>query len=113
MPSKMRELALFNLAIDSKLRACDLTWLLARDVQQGIVSLGSTAVDSHLGTGNSFTMSNRRPFGGIRRSNSVRVRRPLSVRSHFRTNGLPQLTGDLAIVLALLLPVPHVREKRV
>lgn len=35
MSSNVRELALFNLAIDSKLRACDLTRLRVRDVWQG------------------------------------------------------------------------------
>ncbi|XYI46974.1 Site-specific recombinase [Cupriavidus necator] len=35
MSSNLRELALFNLAIDSKLRACDLTRLCVRDVCQG------------------------------------------------------------------------------
>ncbi|GJG98219.1 hypothetical protein CBA19C6_27040 [Cupriavidus pauculus] len=35
MSSNHRELALFNLAIDSKLRACDLTRLCVRDVCQG------------------------------------------------------------------------------
>jgi len=35
MSSNVRELALFNLAIDSKLRACDLTRLCVRDVCQG------------------------------------------------------------------------------
>ena len=32
---KVRDLALFNLAIDSKLRACDLVKLKVRDVSQG------------------------------------------------------------------------------
>lgn len=32
---KSRDLALFNLAIDSKLRACDLTKLRVRDVAHG------------------------------------------------------------------------------
>lgn len=40
MSANIRELALFNLAIDSKLRACDLTRLLVQDVCQG----------SHVGT---------------------------------------------------------------
>lgn len=35
MSSNIRELAMFNLAIDSKLRACDLTRLLVQDVCQG------------------------------------------------------------------------------
>ena len=35
MAHKARELALFNLAIDSKLRACDLVQLRVRDVAQG------------------------------------------------------------------------------
>jgi site-specific recombinase XerC len=33
--SNIRELAMFNLAIDSKLRACDFTRLLVQDVCQG------------------------------------------------------------------------------
>ena len=33
---EIRELALFNLAIDSKLRACDLVTLRVRDVRHGI-----------------------------------------------------------------------------
>jgi len=43
MTSNIRELALFNLAIDSKLRACDLTRLLVQDVCQGS-HVGSRAV---------------------------------------------------------------------
>src|ERR1700733_6182605 len=35
MASRCRELALFNLAIDSKLRACDLVQLRVRDVCHG------------------------------------------------------------------------------
>jgi integrase len=35
MSSNVRELAIFNLAIDSKLRACDLTRLHVQDVCQG------------------------------------------------------------------------------
>ncbi|WP_354685703.1 tyrosine-type recombinase/integrase [Cupriavidus necator] len=35
MATSIHELALFNLAIDSKLRACDLTRLLVQDVCQG------------------------------------------------------------------------------
>jgi site-specific recombinase XerC len=35
MSANIRELAMFNLAIDSKLRACDLTRLLVQDVCQG------------------------------------------------------------------------------
>ena len=41
------------------------------------------------------------------------VRRPLSIRSHFRTDGLPQLSCDPAIALPLLLHAPHVRGNRV
>lgn len=33
MASKIRELAMFNLAIDSKLRACDLTRLQVQDIR--------------------------------------------------------------------------------
>lgn len=40
MSSNVRELAIFNLAIDSKLRACDLTRLFVKEVYQG----------SHVGT---------------------------------------------------------------
>ncbi|MGU7782678.1 tyrosine-type recombinase/integrase [Burkholderia sp. PU8-34] len=35
LSSRTRELAMFNLAIDSKLRACDLTKLRVRDVRHG------------------------------------------------------------------------------
>jgi hypothetical protein len=35
MASRCRELALFNLAVDSKLRACDLVQLRVRDVCRG------------------------------------------------------------------------------
>jgi len=35
MQSRLRELALFDLGIDSKLRACDLLSLRVRDVCQG------------------------------------------------------------------------------
>ena len=35
MASNVRELAMFNLAIDSKLRACDLTRLQVQDIRHG------------------------------------------------------------------------------
>ena len=35
MENRTRDLALFDLGIDSKLRACDLTALRVRDIQQG------------------------------------------------------------------------------
>ena len=35
MSKKLRDLALFNLALDSKLRGCDLVKLLVRDVTRG------------------------------------------------------------------------------
>jgi hypothetical protein len=35
LAEKTRDLALFNLAIDSKLRACDLTKLRVRDITHG------------------------------------------------------------------------------
>jgi hypothetical protein len=35
LSTQIRDLAMFNLAIDSKLRACDLTKLLVRDVCHG------------------------------------------------------------------------------
>lgn len=37
LAAKLRDLALFNLAIDSKLRGCDLISLRVRDVYQGAV----------------------------------------------------------------------------
>jgi hypothetical protein len=40
LADKARDLALFNLAIDSKLRGCDLVSLQVRDVYQGNVSHG-------------------------------------------------------------------------
>ncbi len=35
MSGRLRDLALFNLAIDSKLRACDLVRIRVRDVDRG------------------------------------------------------------------------------
>ncbi len=35
MAGRLRELAMFNLAIDSKLRACDLVKLRVRDISHG------------------------------------------------------------------------------
>ncbi|KVD41870.1 integrase [Burkholderia ubonensis] len=43
MSSNIRELAMFNLAIDSKLRACDLTQLQVQDVCEG-AHVGSRAM---------------------------------------------------------------------
>ncbi|MEX3965155.1 tyrosine-type recombinase/integrase [Paraburkholderia sp. EG286B] len=43
MSSNIRELAMFNLAIDSKLRACDLTRLLVQEICQGS-HVGSRAI---------------------------------------------------------------------
>lgn len=40
----VRELAMFDLAIDSKLRACDLTALRVRDVMHGDQVVGRTVV---------------------------------------------------------------------
>src|SRR3954465_2816322 len=37
LAGKVRDLAMFNLALDSKLRGCDLVSLRVRDVQQGVV----------------------------------------------------------------------------
>ncbi|MFC0400366.1 tyrosine-type recombinase/integrase [Paraburkholderia rhizosphaerae] len=45
MASNVRELAMFNLAIDSKLRACDLTRLRVQDVRHGS-HVASRATDS-------------------------------------------------------------------
>ena len=44
-PAQMRELALFNLAIDSNLRACDILQLRVRDIAKGrhILSRATTA----------------------------------------------------------------------
>ena len=36
MSANLRELAMFNLALDSKLRACDLIKLRVRDIAHGI-----------------------------------------------------------------------------
>jgi hypothetical protein len=44
LAEKLRDLALFNLAIDSKLRGCDLVSLRGRDVYQGSV-VSSRAID--------------------------------------------------------------------
>ncbi len=44
MSKKFRDLALFNLALDSKLRSCDLVKLLVRDVSNGSDILARTQV---------------------------------------------------------------------
>lgn len=45
MASNVREPAIFNLAIDSKLRACDLTRLQAQDIRRGShVASGATVM---------------------------------------------------------------------
>jgi integrase len=44
MANKLRDLVLFNLAIDSKLRGCDLVKLQVRDVYRGSESLARTQV---------------------------------------------------------------------
>lgn len=43
---RIRELAMFNLAIDSKLRACDLVKLKVRDIYHGTQLLGSDVDDA-------------------------------------------------------------------
>jgi hypothetical protein len=48
---RLRDLALFNLGIDSKLRGCDLTSPRVRDVAHGNVVL-SRAIVMHSGTPN-------------------------------------------------------------
>ena len=45
LAQKVRDLALFNLAIDSKLRACDLVKLKVRDVSQGSQMLSRAMVE--------------------------------------------------------------------
>jgi len=53
MSSNIRELAMFNLAIDSKLQACDLTRLQVQDVCQGarrIAGNGDAAEDATAGS---------------------------------------------------------------
>jgi len=48
LAGKARNLALFNLAIDSKLRGCDLVSLRVRDVYQGSLGRGShSALSGH------------------------------------------------------------------
>lgn len=51
MASKIRDLALFNLAIDSKLRGCDLVSLKAQDVcsSQGLVASRATITQQKTG----------------------------------------------------------------
>ena len=46
MENRVRELALFNLGIDSKLRGCDLVALRIRDVCHGDAVASSTAIRS-------------------------------------------------------------------
>jgi len=47
LAEKTRDLALFNLAIDSKLRACDLTKLRVRDIAHGDHALSRAIVMQH------------------------------------------------------------------
>ncbi len=42
MQDRLRDLALFNLAIDSKPRGCDLIGLHVRDISPGYFTVGST-----------------------------------------------------------------------
>ena len=47
MERRVRELALFNLGIDSKLRGCDLVSLKVRDVRHGDQMASRTSVMQH------------------------------------------------------------------
>lgn len=47
MSNRIRELALFNLAIDSKLRACDILSLLVKDVSHGSQMLKRAMIMQH------------------------------------------------------------------
>ncbi len=47
LSKQVRELAMFNLAIDSKLRGCDLVDLLVRDISQGSQILQRAIVMQH------------------------------------------------------------------
>ena len=44
MQHKIRDLAMFNLAIDSKLRGCDLVQLKVKDVQRGSILLSRASI---------------------------------------------------------------------
>jgi len=48
LAKRIRELALFNLAIDSKLRGCDLVELHVRDISQGNQVSSRTEYIDHL-----------------------------------------------------------------
>lgn len=55
MEGRVRELALFNLGIDSKLRGCDLVGLKVRDVCHGDqVATRAIVVQHKTGTGSEF-----------------------------------------------------------
>ena len=47
MKKKIRDLALFNLTIDSKLRGCDLVSLRVRDVMHGQVIVHRAVILQH------------------------------------------------------------------
>ena len=47
LDGRTRDLALFNLAIDSKLRGCDLVALRVRDVAHGEQVLSRTSIVQH------------------------------------------------------------------
>jgi hypothetical protein len=60
LESRLRELALFNLGIDSKLRGCDLVSLKARDICHGD-QVASRAVVLQHKTQRPFNSRSRRP----------------------------------------------------
>jgi hypothetical protein len=78
---RVRELALFNLAIDSKLRGCELVGLRVHDVVQGSHVDGHAEEDPAVGTirdhGTGARRDRRRDRGGPSQTGAV----PLSTRS--------------------------------
>jgi hypothetical protein len=66
LADKVRDLALLNLAIDSKLRGCDLVSLRVRDVYQGSVIASRAIVARRIGQFNSRSrkqLASRSPLG--------------------------------------------------
>ena len=70
LADKARDLALFNLAVDSKLRGCDLVSLRVRDVYQGF-AVSSRAIGTSI-------QPDREGLGPLHRSGSKPVRDTLA-----------------------------------
>lgn len=67
MASSVREFAMFNLAIDSKLRACNLTRLQVQDVHHGSHVAARATVMQQKTSGQSNSRSRSKPVRALKR----------------------------------------------